>query len=209
MFARLCFFLSSGALLLADSVVYELQPASGSRFALTVEKTGLLSGKKHLFLFERYQGTLVYDPDSPERSRVELTIDAASAVCKDTWVSEKDRRKIQTYALRDMLAVEKHPELRFTSAGVVRTGEKSFDVTGTLAIRGIQKPVAISITVERDLASVAGKAVVRLKDYGLKPPTAALGTIGTRNEMTVEFLLLPSARMRPAQAAGTEGSGER
>ena len=42
---------------------------------------------------------------------------------------------------------------------------------------------------------MAGRAVVRLKDYALKPPSAALGTIGTKNEMTVEFLLLPSARV--------------
>jgi hypothetical protein len=43
------------------------------------------------------------------------------------------------------------------------------------------------------ITSLSGHAVVRLKDYGLKPPTAALGTIGTKNEMTVEFSLAPVA----------------
>lgn len=97
---RLRLSLASSALLFGDSMVYELRPASGSRFALTVEKTGLLSGKKHLSLLERYKGILFYDPESPERSRVELAIDAARAVCKGTWVSEKDLKKIQNYARR-------------------------------------------------------------------------------------------------------------
>jgi hypothetical protein len=29
-----------------------------------------------------------------------------------------------------------------------------------------------------------------LQDYGLKPPGAALGLIGTKNEMNLEFVLL-------------------
>lgn len=200
---RLTLLLAAAGLLLGESTVYELKATSGSRFALTVEKTGLLSGKKHLFLFDRYQGMLVYDPETPERSRVELTIDAGSAVCKDSWVSRNDLKKIQDYALHDMLAVEKYPELRFRSTSVVRKSENSFQVAGMLAIRGIENPVTVSVTVDNQrgpLASLAGQAVVRLKDYGLKPPSAALGAIGTKNEMTVEFLLLPSARAAASQA---------
>jgi polyisoprenoid-binding protein YceI len=195
--------LAPASLLVAEAAVYELRPASGSRFALMIQKTGLLSGKTHVFLFERYQGTLVYDPAFPENSRVELAIDAASAVCQDTWVSENDRKKIQDYALHDMLAVEQYRQIHFTSTGAVRTGEKSFDVPGMLTIRGLAVPVTVSVAVETHpdgLASVAGQAVVRMKDYALKPPRAAFGTIGTRNEMTVEFLLLPAAGMELTQA---------
>ena len=204
MLLRLGLLLAPAGLLLADTAVYELRPTSGSRFALMVEKTGLLSGKTHVFLFERYQGTLVYDPAFPESSRVELALDAASAACQDTWVSEKDRKKIQDYALHDMLAVEKYPQMQFASTGVVRTGEKSFSVPGMLTIRGIAMPVTVSVALETQpdgLASVTGRAVVRMKDYGLKPPRAALGAIGTKNEMTVEFLLLlPAAGMELTQA---------
>ena len=36
-----------------------------------------------------------------------------------------------------------------------------------------------------------GKATVKLSDYKLKPVSALLGAIGTRNEMTVSFVLRP------------------
>ena len=191
----------------AASVHYEIQPTGNSRLVLTVEKTGLMSGKKHLFLFERYVGTLSYDAASPERSRVDLSIEAASAVCKDTWVSEKDRNKIQEVALRDMLAAETYPKLLFSSASVTRKGANSFDVQGMLTIRGIAKPATVSVVVhslDERISSVAGQAIVRLKDYGLKPPSAVLGAIGTKNEMTVEFLLAPgvspgSAERKPSE----------
>jgi hypothetical protein len=37
--------------------------------------------------------------------------------------------------------------------------------------------------------SIEGVARVRLTDFGLKPPTAVLGTIGTMNEMVFQFVL--------------------
>jgi polyisoprenoid-binding protein YceI len=201
MWTRLSVLLACAAgFLHGEFVTYELRPAQGARFALTVEKTGLMRGKKHVFVFGAYKGTLLYDPDSPEHSRVDLFVRADSAVCMDKWVSEKDLKKIQAYALNDMLAADRYPELHFSSVGAVRKDENTFEVTGMLTIRGIRKPATIIVSVSRNsgtISSLSGHSVVRLKDYGLKPPTAALGAIGTRNEMTVEFSLAPA--IRPAQ----------
>ena len=200
MFTRLGPLLACAAgFLHAGSVAYEIRPVQGARFALTVEKTGLMSGKKHVFVFEDYRGVLLYDPDSPEQSRVDLSIQAASAVCTDKWVSQKDLKKIQAYALDDMLAAERYPELRYSSLGAVRKSETTFEVNGMLTIRGIAKPATVTVTVSTDsgkISSLSGHAVVLLKDYGLKPPTAALGTIGTKNEMRVEFSLEPAVRTK-------------
>ena len=38
-----------------------------------------------------------------------------------------------------------------------------------------------------------GRSTVKMKDYGLKPPSAALGMVGTKDEMEVSFVL----RARP------------
>jgi polyisoprenoid-binding protein YceI len=181
------------AALLAGIATYDLGPAPGASVTLKVDKTGLMSGKQHVFVFDRYKGTLAYDAEAPERSRVELAIASASLVCKDTWVSEKDRKKIERVALDDMLASGDHHEITFRSTSIAKTGPASFDVTGTLGIRGIEKPATVAVTVEAagTTLTVAGKATVRLKDYGMKPPSAALGTIGTKNEMLVEFVLRP------------------
>jgi len=210
--SRLVLVLASASLLRAEPVIYELRPGPANRLTLTVEKTGLMSGRKHRFEFERYRGTLVYDPESPERSRVEFVAEGNSAVCKDTWVSEKDRRKIQNFALHDMMAVERYPELRFSSTGISRKGEDSFEVPGLLTIRGISKPATVVVDVKTQsgrLTSLAGQAVLRMKDYGLKPPGALLGAIGTKNEMTVDFLLVPSTPAEITQTTKPEAEGAR
>ena len=37
-----------------------------------------------------------------------------------------------------------------------------------------------------------GNAKIHLKDYGLKPPSALLGAIGTKEEMSLEFEVVAS-----------------
>jgi polyisoprenoid-binding protein YceI len=198
------FLLAAGALC-AQPANYELRPGPASKFTLTVEKTGLWSGRKHVFEFQRFSGRLLFDRDVPNRSQVELSIDAASATCKDLWVSENDRGNILAFMFRDMLDVERHPQLTFRSSSVVMKGDRSFEVSGNLLVRGIDKPVKVSVMIDDgrgSLQSISGQAVVRLKDYGLKPPKAALGAIGTKDEMIVEFHLVPL----PVQASSTAGA---
>lgn len=177
---------------------FEIRPSPYSRFALEVAKTGLLSGKKHLFLFERFQGKLQYDAAAPERSKVDFTIESASIVCKDTWVSAKDLVKVAEEATGpNMLDVAKHPALRFVSTGVTRRPGGGYDVAGTLTIKGTGQPVTVTVSLKPagDKAlEFTGKAEVRMKDYGLKPPSAALGAVGTKNEMQVEFAFTARAK---------------
>jgi hypothetical protein len=42
---------------------------------------------------------------------------------------------------------------------------------------------------EGTVIAVSGRATVRLHDYGIKPPKAALGAIGTKDEVIIEFRL--------------------
>jgi polyisoprenoid-binding protein YceI len=172
---------------------FEIKPAPGSRFALEIYKTGLFSGKKHLFLFERYTGTLNYNAAAPESSKVDLTVEAASFVVKDDWVSEKQAKSVREEAEgKNGLEVSKHASIRFVSSSMARAGD-AFTVQGTLTIRGIEKPVSVAVSMkpgEGGMLRFEGKAEVKLKDYGIKPPTAALGAIGTKNEMAVSFSLV-------------------
>ncbi len=189
--------LLAAATLTAETFPYRVEPSKDSRFALEVFKTGLMRGKKHLFEFERYQGRLDYDPQAPERSRVTLEIEAASAVLKDDWVSANDFKKIEKEAFEKMMAVDRYPRLTFISR-IIRSKESGrYQVAGDLTIRETSKPVTLEVTLQPQSGGellVEGQAIVKLKDYGLKPPSAALGLIGTQNEMTVTFTL----RARPA-----------
>jgi len=186
---------ASGALW-AQPVELHFGPATGASLTLTVEKTGLWSGRKHVFEFPRYTAKAIFNDREPSESSVELSIDAADAVCHDAWVSDKDREKVLEYMRRDMLDVERHPQLLFRSERVTATGAGEFELQGRLSVRGVAKPVVVTAKVESRngvVSAVSGTAVVKMKDYGLTPPKAALGAIGTKNEMTVSFRLIPAA----------------
>lgn len=181
----------------AQAQSYVIGPEPGARFTLEVLKTGLMSGKKHVFLFERYEGVLTYDAARPENSSVELTLEAASIANQDTWISQKDVKKVEEYALTDMLDAARNPHLRFTSSAITKRPDGKFNVQGTLTIRDRPHPVTVEVSISPGPAgslSIVGKAQVSLKDYAIKPRSAVLGVIGTKDEMNVDFSLLAASR---------------
>jgi polyisoprenoid-binding protein YceI len=177
------------SVLSAQAGRYSIRPDEGNRLELRVAKTGLYRGKVHVFLFPQYSGSLLYDPQKPEASRVNVTMAARDIKLTDTWLSAKDFKNVQEYALKDMLAAEKYPDITFSSTGVRATGPAHFEVRGMLTIRGIAKPAALSVNLSGKCFQ--GDATIRLTDYGLKPPKAALGLVGTEDEMKFTFTLAP------------------
>jgi polyisoprenoid-binding protein YceI len=174
-----------------EASVYEIRPSPEGRFALEVFKTGLWKGRKHLFLFGDYRGSLRLDLASPWNSTVQFTVEGASAACQDTWVGPSDLRNIQSKAF-EMMDVASYPRLVFSSRRIVPLGLNRYEVQGSLEIGGRARPVTVNVTLskqEPDVLMFNGSAEVRLNDYGLKPPSAALGLIGTQNEMDLEFAL--------------------
>ena len=165
----------------------ELLPSTANRFTLEVEKTGLLRGKTHVFVFGKYRGKVDYNDRNPELSKVQFEIESKSIMCLDTWVSDKDKVKIIRAALDDMLAADKYPAISFVSNHVTAKTPTMFEVTGSLSIRGVIKDATVSVAKNAD--TYDGTAVVNMKDYGLKPPTAALGAVGTKDLMKVTFHL--------------------
>jgi polyisoprenoid-binding protein YceI len=171
---------------------YDLTPSEGSRFALEVYKTGLMAGKKHVFVFERYSGELILDPQKPEDAKVRFTVDAGSVVCTDTWINDGSRKKVLAAARDQMMQADKFPQLVFTSSKILSKGENQYDVEGMLTIRDITRPVVVHVS--RKESVFEGNAQLKLSAFGLKPPKGAtLGLIGTKDEMTVLFRLTARA----------------
>lgn len=170
---------------------YAVKPAAGSHMTLEVTKTGFYGGRKHLLEFGRYEGTVRFDRDAPAHSEVQFQVQAGDMAVKDTWISESDRVKIHDYAVNDMLQAKSHPVIRFASTGA-EAAEGGLKFTGNLTIRGQSKPVTVLVRWKEsgsDALEVEGESRFRMTIFGLKPPTAALGTIGTKDEMLLKFAL--------------------
>ena len=89
--------------------------------------------------FTEFTGTVVLDQAHPERSSASLTIDASSV---DTGTPDRDTH----LRADDFFAVETHPMLTFRSSRVVKSGDDTYNVVGTLTIRGVAKEIAMPIT---------------------------------------------------------------
>jgi polyisoprenoid-binding protein YceI len=190
----LCLALLLAIPLRAELADYTIQPGGTSRMELNVEKTGFFKGKKHVFTFEKYKGSLKFDAATPERSKVDLTIESPSVQCHDTWVSMKDLKSVMEWTLKEMLVVEKFPVMTFQSTAIRKRSDGTFDVDGMLTIRGMPKPVTLTAAWHENAGQLTleGKSILRMTDWGMKPPSAALGAIGTKAEMPFQFTVVAS-----------------
>ena len=67
---------------------------------------------------------------------------------------------------------------------------KIASIKGSLSIAGITKPVAMQVKISMPAQGTLlfeGAQAVKMTDYGIKPPTALLGTLKTGNEITIRF----------------------
>jgi polyisoprenoid-binding protein YceI len=88
--------------------------------------------------FRDYSGQVVFDAAHPERSRVQMTVQAASI---DTRIETRDK------VLRsdDFFDVERYPTLGFVSTSVTPRSANLLDVTGDLTIRGVTRHITIPV----------------------------------------------------------------
>jgi polyisoprenoid-binding protein YceI len=134
---------------------------------------------------------------------VKLALESASISLSGSMGKRQRLHKIQRYAERNMLAVEQYPSITFSSTSIAAEEPGRFRVRGVLTIRTISRPTDFTVSMEPASGQsywAQGTVPVKLTDYGLTPPSAALGTIGTKDEMTVIFRLklvpaaVPSAK---------------
>ena len=88
--------------------------------------------------FTKWGGTLELDDEDLTRSRVHITIDAASI---DTQEPKRDDHLRSA----DFLEVDKFPSLTFSSTEIKREGDEDYTVAGDLTIRGVTRRVTLRV----------------------------------------------------------------
>jgi polyisoprenoid-binding protein YceI len=135
--------------------------------------------------FDSFAGTIIADPAHPERSSVEVTVDASSL---DTAVAARDEH-LRT---PDFFNVAAFPSLSFKSSGVTPVAGESglFDVAGDLTILGVSRPLTVRAKFHgagKDMKGVpvagfsAGFSIKR-SDFGM-----AFGIPGIGDEVNVQL----------------------
>lgn len=122
----------------AESVTYQLDPQHTSvivtwnHFGFS-HPTASIPGS---------HGTLVFDPDQPEKARAEITIPVSGI---DTHVPALTSE----FRGEKYFDVAKYPTATFRSTKVVAAGNNTFDITGDLTLKGITKPVTLHATLNK------------------------------------------------------------
>lgn len=146
-----------------------------------VTKTGFLRGKRHILRWTEFAGTAQISPPS-----VEFTVRADSVQVLDDWLGEGKREDVRKEAVgKNVLNAAADPEIRFRSTKVDGSTEGELTVTGDLTIRGVTRPV--TVRVRRNGGFWEGETSFAMTRFGIKPPSAILGAIGTQDSMTIRF----------------------
>ena len=151
---------------------------------------------RHLFskvqgLFNKFEGTVDYEPGKPETWKTSGTIEAASI---NTNVPERDKHLRST----DFFDVEKYPTISFKSTKVTNATETNAKLEGLLTIHGVEKPVVLDLEIHgvgKDpwgnvRAGFTATTKINRKDFGLNW-NEALETggvlVGDEIEITLEI----------------------
>lgn len=89
--------------------------------------------------FDKFSGSVVYDPKKPENSSVKVDIDPAS-------INTKNEKRDNHLRSEDFFDVAKFPTLAFVSTKVTAAGENKLKVEGNLTMHGVTKPVTLDVT---------------------------------------------------------------
>lgn len=185
------------ALVLAGAAQAQVRAIDIQKSTMTVRvyKAGLLSfaGHDHEIRAPLAEGQV------DDSRAVSLRVEAKQLQVMDQEISAKDRAEIQHTMLGpEVLDSQQFPEIRFRSTAVAAAGPDQWTVHGELTLHGQTHPIALKAT--GDAGHYRGSVLLKQKDFGIKPYSAAGGTIKVKNEVEIVFEIFtaPQAATLPA-----------
>jgi len=197
-------------LLLADTVVAQPIPgvqghlenqlvtndpakAAAGTYKLDLAHTSVIGRVLHgkvsyyTFRFDKIEGSYVYDPKNPEKSRVEVTIDPASI---DSNLPAFDKR----LAGPEFLDAQKYPVIKFVSTAIKRSDMNHGAMTGNVSFHGVTRPVTLKVTYngggpigQRIGMGFSATTFLKWADYGMDTGTNNI-TDGVTLIIETEFI---------------------
>jgi len=119
--------------------------APEGNYRLDPEHTSVLFSLSHGGLsnftgrFDTISGSLDFNPDMPQESRLEIQIETDSI---STGLEDFDRELAQDKKYFD---AESHPAIHFRATGIEITGANKGLITGDLSLKGVTKPVSLDV----------------------------------------------------------------
>ena len=175
----------------ARHTVYTISPSPDSTLAIEIKRSGLVK-RKHLFVFEQYSGALMYDPEQPLESVLNLSIEASSVTCRDPHSKRRRQDHLTQFARSQALAAGDHPLITVQSQRFMAKQLRGFIAEGTLSFRGVDRMLKANIgfgVPKKDRLQIDADATLRLSEYNLPRPSSLFGLIRTEDDVVLHALI--------------------
>lgn len=116
---------------------------SSAKYVLDASHSHASFSVRHLMIsnvrgeFQKLAGEVEYDPGRPENTRVTVTLDVAS-------INTREEKRDAHLRSADFFDADNHPTITFASTGA-RTGDDGLELLGDLTIRGVSRPVVLTV----------------------------------------------------------------
>ena len=106
----------------------------------------------------------------------------------ETLKSEKTKMDKIAY---ETLKTDKHKSILYVLKSAEKVNETTWNLTGTYTIAGVSKEhkTQVKTSVANGIVNLNGSDKITFKEFGMKSPTAMLGTIKTGEDLTIKFNL--------------------
>jgi len=169
----------------AEPARYEIDPEHVV-VAFLVEHIGYA---KVLGRFRDVEGSYLFDEQTGDVS------DVSVAVAADSVYTDHERRDGHVRG-GDFMNARRYPEMTFTASGATQTGERSFDVEGTLELLSVSRPLVLEATWNKSadypigsgdyVMGVSARGTLKRSDFGMDYAVDN-GLVGDEVEILVEF----------------------
>ena len=172
--------------------IYALDPRF-ARIGFSVSHMGMFTSEGK---FLRFDSELAIDPTIPERTRIAVHIDAASA----SMATTEGEQMLRSPAYFD---VARHPDIRFRSTAISASSPNDYAIQGELQIRGVTRPLTLSARlVNRQRNPANGTETVDFVVTGTVH-RSEFGMVADRSFVADDIVLNILARLQlPAAANG-------
>lgn len=177
-----------------DVVRYRLV-ADQSAFTVQAFAEGLFSAFGHdpVLAIKDFAGEAQFVPGSFESASLKITIKADSIVLSNE-VKEKDRQEIEQTMRDQVLEIAKYPEIVFVSSNIsvsrLAEGRYRARIIGDLTLHGVTLKnlwISAETIATGDSLRAQGEFSLKQTDFGIKPFSAAGGTIKLKNELKFTY----------------------
>jgi len=105
--------------------------------------------------------------------------------------SIKSEKKSMDKVAYTTLKTDTHKNIKYILKSAEKVNETTWELTGTYTIAGVSKVLKTTIktTVTKDGLNMQGSNKITFTEFGMKSPTAMLGTIKTGQDLTLKFNL--------------------